>query len=102
MPKPTRGSREALSKSRDQAAIQLKARRLDAPQHEILVPLGPEHGFAKLPEPTARDVFLDLEGDRLAPDGGREYLFGYVVEATRLRSALGGDARPRRSASSSA
>ena len=79
VPKPARGSREALVKSRDQAAIQLKARRLDAPQHEILAPLGPEHGFAKLPEPTVRDLFLDLEGDRLAPDGGREYLFGYVT-----------------------
>ncbi|HUO67812.1 MAG TPA: TM0106 family RecB-like putative nuclease, partial [Gammaproteobacteria bacterium] len=80
VPKPNRGSREALVKSRDQAAIQLKARRLDAPQHEILLPLGPEHGFAKLPEPTARDLFLDLEGDKLAPDGGREYLYGYVSE----------------------
>jgi predicted RecB family nuclease len=80
VPKPARGSREALVKSRDQAAIQLKARRLDAPQHEILAPLGPEHGFAKLPEPTARDLFLDLEGDKLAADGGREYLFGYVSE----------------------
>jgi uncharacterized protein len=80
VPKPTRGSREALVKSRDQAAIQLRGRRLDAPQHEILAPLGPEHGLAKLPEPNARDLFLDLEGDRLAPDGGREYLFGYVSE----------------------
>jgi uncharacterized protein len=80
VPKPKRGSREALVKARDQAAIQLKARRLDAPQHEILVPLGPAHGLARLPEPTAHDLFLDLEGDKLAPDGGREYLFGYVVE----------------------
>ena len=80
VPRPKRGSREALVKSRDQAAIQLKARRLDAPQHEILAPLGPEHGFARLPEPAARDLFLDLEGDKLAPDGGREYLFGYVTE----------------------
>jgi uncharacterized protein len=79
VPRPERGSREALVKSRDQAAIQLKARRLDAPQHEILAPLGPEHGFARLPEPSGRDLFLDLEGDRLAPDGGREYLFGYVT-----------------------
>jgi uncharacterized protein len=80
VPRPQRGSREALEKSRDQAAIQLKARRLDTPQHEILSPLGPEHGFARLPEPTARDLFLDLEGDKLAPDGGREYLFGYVSQ----------------------
>jgi uncharacterized protein len=79
VPKPKRGSREALIKTRDQAAIQLKARRLNAPQHAIL-PLGPEHGFAHLPEPSASDIFLDLEGDRLAADGGREYLFGYLTE----------------------
>ena len=80
VPKPKRGSREALIKARDQAAIQLKARRLEKPQHEILVPFGPEHGFARLPEPSPSDIFLDLEGDRLAADGGREYLFGYWSE----------------------
>jgi uncharacterized protein len=75
VPKPRRGSREALMRARDQAAIQLKARRLSAPQHEVL-PLTPEHGFLRLPEPSPHDLFLDLEGDRLALDGGREYLFG--------------------------
>jgi predicted RecB family nuclease len=75
VPKPTRGSREALERVRDQAAIQLKARRLDGRQHEVL-PLSAEHGFLRMPEPARADLFLDLEGDRLAPDGGREYLFG--------------------------
>ncbi len=78
VPTPQRGSREALTRVRDQAAIQLKARRLQARQHEILTPLGPEHGFALLPLPSPHDLFLDLEGDRLAADGGREYLFGVV------------------------
>jgi predicted RecB family nuclease len=73
--RPTRGSREALERTRDQAAIQLKARRLQTRQHEVL-PLGAEHGFLWLPEPSRSDLFLDLEGDRLALDGGREYLFG--------------------------
>ena len=73
--KPKRGSREALERTRDQAAIQLKARRLQERQHEVL-PLGPEHGLLRLPEPARGDLFLDLEGDRLALDGGREYLFG--------------------------
>ena len=36
----------------------------------------PEHGFLRLPEPARGDLFLDLEGDRLALEGGREYLFG--------------------------
>jgi uncharacterized protein len=75
VPKPTRGSREALERVRDQAAIQLRARRLNAPQHEVL-PLKAEHGVLLLPRPSARDLFLDLEGDRLALEGGREYLFG--------------------------
>ena len=34
-----------------------------------------------LPAPSTHDVFLDLEGDRLALEGGREYLFGYVTSA---------------------
>jgi uncharacterized protein len=75
VPKPKRGSREALERVRDQAAIQLKARRVQGRQHEVL-PLRDEHGFLRLPEPSRCDLFLDLEGDRLALDGGREYLFG--------------------------
>jgi predicted RecB family nuclease len=75
VPKPKRGSREALERVRDQAAIQLKARRSGERRHEVL-PLGREHGFFRLPAPSRGDLFLDLEGDRLALDGGREYLFG--------------------------
>jgi uncharacterized protein len=86
VPRPARGSREALIKARDQAAIQLKARKSGAPQHEILEPLGPEHGFAQLPAPSPFDAFLDLEGDRLAPGGGREYLFGYLAAGPRSAS----------------
>ncbi|HEX2138967.1 MAG TPA: TM0106 family RecB-like putative nuclease [Woeseiaceae bacterium] len=80
VPKPARGSREALTRVRDQAAMQLKARRLGTPQFEILEPFDAEHGLAQLPAPSAHDLFLDLEGDRLAPGGGRDYLFGYVPE----------------------
>ena len=79
VPKPKRGSREALVRARDQAAIQLSARRSSKPEHEILQPVNETHGLAFLPVPSAHDFFLDLEGDRLAIDGGREYLFGYVV-----------------------
>jgi uncharacterized protein len=79
VPKPVRGSREALERVRDQAAIQLKARRLEAPQLEILEPVDSEHGLALLPAPSVHDLFLDLEGDRLAAAGGRDYLFGYTT-----------------------
>lgn len=78
VPKPAHGSREALQRVRDQAAIQLRARRLAVPQHEILEPVDEAHGLAQLPLPSEHDLFLDLEGDRLAVGGGRDYLFGYV------------------------
>ncbi len=79
IPRLRRGSREALERVRDQASIQLKARRLEAPQFEILAPVDSAHGLALLPAPSTADVFLDLEGDRLAASGGRDYLFGYVA-----------------------
>jgi uncharacterized protein len=78
VPKPARGSRDALTRVRDQAAIQLQARRLDAALFEVLEPVEATHGLAMLPAPSAHDLFLDLEGDRLAASGGRDYLFGYV------------------------
>ncbi|HVY65373.1 MAG TPA: TM0106 family RecB-like putative nuclease, partial [Gammaproteobacteria bacterium] len=87
VPKPSRGSREALVRVRDQAAIQLAARRTGRPLHALLEPLGPEHGLAQLPAPSRNDLFLDLEGDRLAQNGGREYLFG-LVDAQGRYTAL--------------
>jgi uncharacterized protein len=75
VPKPTRGSREALERVRDQAAIQLRARRSASRAYEVL-PLDSDHGFLRLPQPSRGDLFLDLEGDRLAQGGGREYLLG--------------------------
>jgi uncharacterized protein len=98
VPKPTRGSRDALTRVRDQAAIQLRARRLGKPQHEIFEPVDATHGLAMLPLRAGHDLFLDLEGDRLALDGGREYLFGYVAAARddaragARAAAVGGDA----------
>lgn len=78
VPKPARGSRDALARVRDQASIQLRARRGHAPQFEILQPVDEAHGLARLPAPSDHDLFLDLEGDRLAIGGGRDYLFGYL------------------------
>jgi uncharacterized protein len=78
VPRPARGSRDALTRIRDQAAIQLSARRLAKPLFELLEPVDVSHGLAMLPSPSPHDLFLDLEGDRLAVDGGRDYLFGYV------------------------
>src|SRR5690606_2659330 len=72
-------TRGALTRVRDQAAIQLRARREGSPQFEMLEPLDAQHGLALLPRPSPHDIFLDLEGDRLAASGGRDYLFGYVT-----------------------
>ena len=42
----------------------------------------PDQGLARLPAPSPGDIFLDLEGDPFARDGGREYLFGLVIVGT--------------------
>jgi len=39
----------------------------------------PEQGLFRLPTPSAGDIFLDLEGDPFAGEGGLEYLFGVVM-----------------------
>jgi predicted RecB family nuclease len=45
----------------------------------LLLPIKEGQGLARLPAPSAGDVFLDLEGARFARDGGREYLFGLLT-----------------------
>ena len=40
-------------------------------------------GLRRLPEPSPGDIFLDLEGDPFAREGGREYLFGLVTHRPR-------------------
>lgn len=76
--KPRRGASETYVRVREQARVQLRGRTEGRPVHELLA-LAPDQGLARLPEPTAGDVFLDLEGDPFARDGGREYLFGLVT-----------------------
>jgi len=73
----------ALERLRAQAALQVKGEGMHPPIYELLEPeipdeTGPERGFAALPAPSPGDVFLDLESDPYALDGGLEYLFGIV------------------------
>ncbi|MCW5715749.1 MAG: TM0106 family RecB-like putative nuclease [Bauldia sp.] len=75
--KPKRGSAETYVRIREQARLQLEARVGGRPVYELL-PVSPGHGLARLPPPSPGDVFLDLEGDPYAREGGREYLFGLV------------------------
>src|SRR5690606_21823470 len=73
--KPSRGSKPAYERLREQARLQLEQRERKTPVFELLeVEAG--RGFCKLPAPDPGDLFLDLEGDPFAREGGREYLFG--------------------------
>lgn len=78
-PRPERGSPESYERSHHQARIQLASRSEERPLVEPLPPAGPGLGLARLPEPSAGDVFLDLEGDPFVEGGGLEYLFGWVT-----------------------
>ena len=88
---PERGAVETYERVRDQARVQVQTRIEGRLVYELIplpdsVPVAgngtaaPDAvGLARLPEPSPGDVFLDLEGDPLAADGGREYLFGLVT-----------------------
>lgn len=67
---------DTLTRLRAQAALQLHRRRTGQPKVELLA-LDPDErrGFYRLPEPSAGDIFFDMEGDPLE-EGGLEYLFG--------------------------
>ncbi len=76
--KPKRGAAETYVRVREQARVQLDSRGKTPPLYEPR-PLEDGEGLCRLPEPSPGDVFLDLEGDLFAADGGREYLFGVVT-----------------------
>jgi uncharacterized protein len=76
--KPLHGSREGYERVREQARVQVLARTRQQPVHELL-PVAEGAGFCKLPEPSPFDMFVDLEGDPFAAEGGRQYLFGFVA-----------------------
>jgi predicted RecB family nuclease len=78
--KPGRGSVEGLIRMREQARLQLESRDRDIPLFELRdIAETHDEGLCRLPEPSPGDIFLDLEGDPFAAEGGREYLFGLVT-----------------------
>lgn len=81
VPRPARGSRDALVRVRDQARMQQHGRERGEPAFRLREPLDAGHGLARLPAPTPDDIFLDFEGDHFAETGVREYLLGYVTQA---------------------
>lgn len=68
-----------------QASLQI-ARRDSDPIVELL-PLTEGRGFARLPKPDPHDLFFDLEGDPLHPDG-LEYLWGIHFRDSEGRTAF--------------
>ena len=76
--KPERGAVQTYERIREQARVQIVAREAGTPVYEPLEPMA-GYGLARLPEPSAGDVFFDLEGDPYVGDGGLEYLFGHVA-----------------------
>ena len=69
---------QSFANIRHQAELQLHRRRTG--QHRVdQLSVEPDRGFALMPDPSAGDVWLDLEGDPwYEPARGLEYLFGWV------------------------
>lgn len=74
--KPKRGAVQSYEKAKSQALIQFEARETGERRYELLG-LQPTFGLCALPEPSAGDIFFDLEGDPFVGEHGLEYLFGY-------------------------
>lgn len=77
---------ETVERLRHQADLQVRGAGRTPPLFELVrhtedgdgdLPSAPR-GFTALPVPSPGDLFLDLEGDPFALDGGLEYLFGVV------------------------
>ena len=69
---------QILERLRGQAALQEHKRRTGENKYE-LIQAEPGRGFWRLPKPDPGDLFFDMEGDPLYPDG-LEYLFGLCFE----------------------
>lgn len=61
---------------RNQADLQVQSRTTRKPVHRHLEPTH-GGGYARVPPPSAGDVFFDLEGDPFVGDQGIEYLWGW-------------------------
>jgi uncharacterized protein len=74
---PVQGINEvALDRLRRQAKLQVERTESGPLTYEVLAPLGEHLGFQAMPEPTAADLFFDMEGDPFVGENGLEYLFG--------------------------
>jgi uncharacterized protein len=78
-PKIERIGKQALVNIHEQARVQLEGRNSKQPIYEFLEPIEPERGLAKLPVPSAADIFLDFESAPFAFGDGLEYLIGVIT-----------------------
>lgn len=67
-------NKDVLLRLREQALLQEYKRETGKDRFE-LIPLTPGKGFERIPKRNVGDIFFDMEGDPLHPDG-LEYLFG--------------------------
>jgi hypothetical protein len=74
----------------EQARLQVEARESGERKHLVL-PVEPGFGLTRLPEPSAGDIFFDLEGDPFVGEHGLEYLFGYQFNDVHGRPVYRGD-----------
>jgi predicted RecB family nuclease len=76
--RPKHGARQGYERAREQARVQVQGRTEKKLVHEVLLPVAVGMGFCRLPEPSAGDMFLDLEGDPFVGAEGLQYLFGFA------------------------
>ncbi|TIU83849.1 MAG: TM0106 family RecB-like putative nuclease, partial [Mesorhizobium sp.] len=88
--RPERGSLGSYHRVREQARVQVEARETGERKFEMLE-IEPGFGLARLPEPSAGDIFLDLEGDPFIGEHGLEYLFGYLASDDHGENAYRGE-----------
>jgi predicted RecB family nuclease len=80
--RPKHGSKAGYERVHEQARVQVEGRTEMKLKHELLLPVAEGRGLCRLPEPTANDVFVDLEGDPFVGEQGLQYLFGFVYRNT--------------------
>jgi uncharacterized protein len=76
--RPKHGARVGYERAREQARVQVEGRTGKKLVYEALLPVAVGTGFCRLPEPSADDIFLDLEGDPFVGEQGLLYLFGFA------------------------
>lgn len=76
--RPDHGSPAAYLSAAHQARMQVASRESGRLEHDLLLPVEFDRGFALLPEPSTYDLFFDLEGDPLFGLGGLEHLWGWA------------------------